>query len=385
MAPRTIVVAGSLAQRPLGGHAWVFLNHLLGFRSLGYEVLFVDRLEPGMCVDGAGEPSPFATSANVAYLASVMERAGLGGCWTVRYDGGKEVAGVSHEGTVAALQRSDLLLNVMGYLDEPELLDAAPLRAFLDIDPGFGQMWCDLGQSDLFAGHDRHVTIGEGIGGPGCTIPTCGIDWITTKQPVALDAWPATPAGRGHLTTIGTWRGPFGPIEHGGRTYGLRAHELRRFLDLPARTGLAIEALLAIDASDQADIDALRAHGWDLADPGPPTVDPWTYQATIARSMAELMVAKNLYVQSRSGWFSDRSACFLASGRAVLAQDTGLAGHLPSGEGLLFFSTIEEAEAGAAAIAAEPERHGRAARAIAEEHFDARRVLGRLLDRLGVA
>ena len=272
----------------------------------------------------------------------------------------------------------------MGFLDDEEILAAAPLRAFLDIDPGFGQIWCDLGLHDPFTGHDRHVTVGERIGEPGCIVPTCGLEWIATKPPVALGEWPAVPSSGGAFTSVGSWRGPFGPLEYGGRTYGLRAHEFRRFFELPDLTGARFEVALDIDEAEVEDLRRLREHGWTLADPRQEAADPWRYREYIRSSGAELMIAKNLYVDTRSGWFSDRSACYLATGRPVLAQDTGLDGLVPSGEGLVTFTTLEEAAAGAEAIGADYARHSRAAREIAVDHFSADRVLPRLLERLGV-
>lgn len=169
-----MIVAGSVAQRPHhGGHAWVFLQYLLGFRRLGFDVLFVDRLDRGMDVD----------ESNVRFLSELMDRFGLGGDWAILLDGGRETVGRTRNDVVETARRSVLLLNVMGFLEDEEILGAAPLRAFLDIDPGFGQMWHELGLADLFGGHDRHVTVGQGIGGRGCSIPTCGINWITTLPP----------------------------------------------------------------------------------------------------------------------------------------------------------------------------------------------------------
>jgi hypothetical protein len=385
MSP-TIVVAGSVAQRPhRGGHTWVFLQYLLGFRRLGWDVLLLDRLEPGMYVDRRGRPTEPERSVNVDYLTSVMGRAGLADSWALLTDGGREVLGLSRAALRERLARSALLLNVMGFLDDEELLAAAPRRVFLDIDPGFGQMWRAAGWHDLFAGHDDHVTIGENIGMPDCTIPTCGIDWITTKQPVVRSEWPTSPRPEGSFTTVASWRGPYAPVDFEGHTYGLRVHEFRKFMELPSRTGLAFEVALDIDDAEVPDLDRLRQNRWQLADPFEVAADPWRYRDHIRGSLAELMVAKGMYVATRSGWFSDRSACYLMSGRPVLAQDTGLRSVLPVGEGLLAFSTLEEAVDGARAIAAQPERHSRTARAIAEDYFESDRVLGRLLDQLGVA
>ncbi len=381
----TIIVAGSLAQRPyIGGHTWVFLQYLLGFQRLGWDVLFVDRLEPEMCVDADGEPAELRSSVNLIYLDDVMERFGLGDRWSLLYDGGSEVVGRNRAEVLDAARRSALLLNVMGFLDDEEILAAAPLRVFLDIDPGFGQIWQQLGLHQTFQGHDRYVTIGERIGADDCPVPTCGIDWVTTKPPVELSEWPPQADPRSAFTTVASWRGAFGPLEYEGRTYGLRVHEFRRFFELPRRTSAEFEVALDIDGAEVDDLRQLDANGWTLVDPRSAAGDPWLYRDYVQRSAAELMVAKNLYVDTRNGWFSDRSACYLASGRPVLAQDTGLDGLVPSGEGLLTFSTLEDAVAGVEEITGDYERHSRAAREIAVEHFAAERVLPRLLDNLGV-
>jgi hypothetical protein len=385
MTAPAVVIAGSVAQRPyVGGHTWVFLHYLLGFRQLGWDVHLVDRLEPGMCIDDDGAPTDFRSSANLAYVARVMDRFDLGNCWTVGYDGWREVAGAGRAETLDIVRRSDLLLNVMGFLDDPELLDAAACRVFLDIDPGFGQMWRALGLVDLFAGHDRFVTVGENVGRHDCGVPSVGLDWITTKQPVVIDLWnPSAPAGDAY-TSVVTWRGPFAPVEFEGVRYGLRAHELRRLVDLPRLTGRPIELALAIDPADAADETLLRQHGWQLSDPRRVASDPWKYRSFVERSRAELMVAKEMYVATRSGWFSDRSACYLAAGRPVVAQNTGLADHLPVGDGVLLFDDLDGAVEAVCEVERDWRRHASAARAIGAEHFDARRVLARLVDELGV-
>jgi hypothetical protein len=381
----SIVLAGSLAQRPhVGGHTWVFLQYLLGLRRLGWDVLFVDRLEPEMCVGEDGGPSSFADSANLRYLSEVMERFGLGEHWSLIYDGGREVAGLDREGVIDRTKRSAALINVMGYLEDEEILGAAPLRVFLDIDPGFGQIWKALGLHDLFRGHDRFVTVGGRIGSEDCGVPSVGLDWIPIKPPVELAEWPAQDAPGSAFTSVASWRGAFGPLEYEGRTLGLRVHEFRRFFELPERAPAEFEVALDIHEAETDDLEALRRNGWRLADPREAAGDPWRYRDYIQGSAAELMIAKNLYVETRSGWISDRSACYLASGRPVLAQDTGLDGLLPTGEGLLTFSTLEEAGAGVEEIEGDYERHSLAARELAEEHFAGGRVLPRILERLGV-
>jgi hypothetical protein len=377
LSRETIVLAGALAQRPgHGGHAWVFLQYLLGFRRLGYEVFFIDWL------DG---DTPAQRTAGLRWLDDVMSGFGLGDCYALIDKTTGAVYGAGRGEVRERLRRTPALLNVMGYLDDDDLLSEPAMRVFLDIDPGFGQMWRALGLADPFAGHDAVVTIGENVGREDCAIPTCGLDWITTPQPVVLDEWcPAGEAGDA-LTSVGSWRGPYGPVEYEGRTYGLRVHEFRRFLELPRRSGARLEVALDIHEAEVDDLARLRENGWALADPAVVARDPWSYRGYIRASRGELMIAKNMYVRSNSGWFSDRSICYLAAGRPVLAQDTGLRGRYPTGEGLLVFDDLDQAVAGIEAIAGDPHGHGRAAREIAEEHFDARVVLPRLLERLGVA
>ena len=381
----TIVVAGSVAQRPgNGGHTWVFLQYLLGFRKLGWQVLFLDRLDPEMCVDDQGRPIGVEQSVNVAYLDRVFGDFGLGDRYAVFHDSGRTV-GLSRERVLEEVARSALVLNVNGFFDDEEILAKASLRVYLDIDPGFAHMWRALGLHDAFQGHDAYVSVGENLGSPDCTIPTEGIDWLTTAQPVVLDHWPAQSGPGGAFTSVGSWRGPFGPVEYEGATYGLRVHEFRRFAELPHRVAQQFEIALDIDEADARDLELLRSGGWGLRDPRDVAGDPWRYRAYLQGSSAELMVAKNMYVQSRSGWFSDRSICYLASGRPVLAQETGFSRHHPAGRGLLAFSTIEEAVDGAERIGADHAEHSRAARELAEEHFESDRVLSGLLKRLGIA
>ena len=382
----TILVGGSVAQRPgSGGHTWVFLQYLLGLRRLGHEVVLVDRLEPDMCLDAAGRPCDVEDSENLRYLAAVMERFGLGERWAVLYGGGERSLGMSRAALERAADESALILNVNGFVDDPEVMRRAGLRAYLDIDPGFGQMWQALDLHDMFAGHDAFVTIGERIGAPDCTVPTCGLDWITTPQPVVLEEWPVTDAPpQGAFTSVASWRGPFAPIEYEGVTYGLRVHEFRRFAELPRRVPERFEIALDIHEAETPDLELLAANGWQLADPAVAASDPWAYRDYVRASKAELMIAKGMYVTSRSGWVSDRSICYLASGRPVVAQETGFSELYPAGSGLLAFEDLDGAVSAVETVAGDYERQARAARRLAEEHFDSDKVLRRLLRELGI-
>jgi hypothetical protein len=369
-----IAIAGSVAQKAHNaGHTWQFLQYLLGFKRLGWEVLLLDSL-------AASDPATHADS--VRYVEQTMAAHGLENAWTVALGDGRH-AGVDRAGALRHVADSELLLNVMGFCTDAELLAAAPRRVFLDTDPGFAQMWHELGLADILAGHDAHVTIGERIGAADCTLPTCGLRWVTTPQPVVLAAWPrADSAPRRPFTSVASWRGAYGPIDYKGTRYGLRVHEFRRFAQLPALTQRPFELALAIHPEETSDLALLRASGWSLVPPADVATTPGAYRRYIADSTAELMVAKGIYVQSRSGWFSERSICYLASGRPVVAQDTGLADRYPLGRGLLAFSTLDEAAAAVEAVAADYAGHAADARALAEAHFDSDKVLTRLLEAL---
>lgn len=371
-SPR-VVVGGAVAQRPdHGGHAWVFAHLLMGLRRLGCAVTFLDR------IDGTGA----VTERERAWIESFAAWLGLERDWSALLADGS-TAGLPRNQVSRRIAQADLFLDVMGYVGSDTFPDCGGTRAFLDIDPGWPQMWRDLGLADVLEGYDAYVTVGENVGTSDCAIPTCGLPWLPTKQPVVLDLWPVSGETGDRFTTVASWRGPFGPIEYEGVVYGLRVHEFRTFFPLPHRVAAPFELALDIDQAETPDIEALDAHGWRRVDPLVAAGTPQRYRRYIQGSLAELMVAKQLYVATRSGWFSDRSACYLASGKPVLAQDTGLGRLLPTGEGLLTFTTLEEAVVGAEEILANPARHAKAARAVAEEHFDSDKVLRRLLAELG--
>jgi hypothetical protein len=299
---RKIVFAGSLAQRPgNGGHTWVLLQYLLGLRRLGFDVLFLDRIEREMCVGRDGNATPYESSVNRAYFDDVMRRFEVPHALLH----GGSFRGGERRDVERFVAESELLINVMGFFNESDLLGRARRKVFLDIDPGFPQMWKALGLADMFAGHDGFVTIGSNIGRADCDVPTCGLDWITTPQPIVLEHWPVAHEGNGKFTSVVSWRGPFGPIEYNGRTYGLRVHEFRKFIELPRRVKPPIEMAMDIHPAETRDLALLAERGWRLADPKDVAGDPAAYRRYVQSSSAELMIAKNLYVATRGGWFSD--------------------------------------------------------------------------------
>lgn len=387
---KRIVFAGSRAQRPgRGGQIWVFLQYLLGLRRLGWDVLCLDALESESCADPDGRPlsaEALEDSWNVRYFRAVLRDFGLEDSFSLVCDGGTRFIGLPRAEVLERVRGAACLINVMGFLRDEEILAAARRRVFLDIDPGFGQLWRQLGLADVFAGHDDYVTVGQNVGRPGCDVPDCGIDWIASLPPVVLERWPQCPPNpSGPFTSVASWRGAFGPVEYQGRTYGLRVHEFRKFFPLPGRTGEPFEIALDIHPDETPDLQQLRANGWRLVDPASVAGTPQDYQEFIRRSKAEFQVAKNMYVDTHSGWFSERTACYLASGRPALLQDTGLRDRFPGQEGLVFFSDLDEAAEGARRICRDYEKHATAARRIAEEHFDSDKVLTRLLNKLGIS
>jgi len=337
-----------------------------------------------MCATWEGTPSGVEHSANLAYLLRVMCEFNLRGAFALFSDGGTRSFGLSRKEVLERTSEAEVLLNFMGYVRDPEILEKSRNRVFLDIDPGFAQMWQELNLQNICSGHHHYVTVGERIGQPECQVPTGGLEWIATRPPVVLDYWPAqaVSAHGDAFTTIASWRGAYGPVAFRGKTYGLRVHEFRKFFDLPSLTGSKFELALDIHPADGADRVRLEQCGWRLIDPRTVASDPWAYRRYVQGSAAEIMIAKNMYVETQSGWFSDRSTCYLASGRPILAQDTGLTDLYPVGRGLLTFSSLEEAVSGVRDVCANYQAHSHAAREIAAEYFDSDKVLSRLLENL---
>jgi hypothetical protein len=378
----TILLSGMIAGVPhQGGATWAVLQYLLGFRRLGHEVYFVEPLaEASLRPAGAA----LADSINAAYFRQVMAEFGFTHAAALLVQRSRETVGLPYAELLRLARRADLLINISGMLTDPELFGRIPVRAYLDLDPGFVQLWHEAQGIDMrFAGHTHFVTIGLAVGQPRCTVPTCGLPWITTPQPVVLEHWPvAEQITRDALTTVANWRG-YGSVEHKGVSYGQKAHSLRPLITLSTRTRERFLLALAIDPAECNDLAALTAHGWHLIDPARVAYSPAAYREFVRGSKAEFGIAKSGYVATRCGWFSDRSLCYLASGRPVIAQETGFSGFLPTGKGLFAFSTEEEVLAGIEALNADYARHALAARCIAEAYFDSDRVLSQLLQRLG--
>jgi len=369
------IVAGALANKAWnGGNAWARLSWTQGFERLGVETFFVEQLQPGAPADA------------ITYFERVTKEFGLTGRSALLDQSGARVHGLARAELERVASNADLLVNMGGHLSDDRLKRAVGRRLYLDDDPGYTQFWHAAGNgSSRLAGHDHYMTFGARIGRGSCSIPSNGIQWMGIVPPVVLADWPVTATGPGRFTTVGTWRGPYGPVEYRGRRYGQKVHEFRKVVDLPQRVEAEFELALAIDPSETTSIDLLARRGWHLVDPGAVAHDPRAFRRYVQGSGAEFSVAQAIYVETRGGWFSDRTTRYLAAGKPVVVQDTGFSDWIQVGKGLLAFTTFEEAVSCADEVLADYEGHAQAARALAEKHFDSDLVLGGLLTQIGLA
>lgn len=377
--PLRIIISGMVAGDPgQGGATWAILQYVLGLARLGHEVHLVEPIP----ADHIDDNESLRASSIARYFSSLTPLLSPATATLLRADT-NETIGLSHEDLIELASSTDVLLNVSGMLVDRQILEPIARRVYLDLDPGFNQLWHQVSGIDMrFEAHTHFVTVGAALGLAGNEIPTLGYEWIHTLPPVVLDAWPAVdPAAITYdgLTTVANWRA-YGSIEHNGRHYGQKVHSLRPLLALPTLCDKRFLPALAIHADEHDDLKRLRDNGWEVLDPAQVTATPGSYRQFLQQSWAELGVAKSGYVVSRSGWFSDRSACYLASGRPVIAQETGFSEHLATGEGLLAFTTQDDVLVAIETIRRGYAHHCRAARRIAEDHFDSSIVLGRLLE-----
>jgi hypothetical protein len=361
-----------------GGSLWVRLQYLLGFERLGIESYWVDRLAP---------PDPRKNPHSVEYLTDTFDRIasdfGLGDRYCIVYNGGERHFGMSAEELASLTREAALLINIGGNLAPDSDLLNVPRRAFLDVDPGFTQMW-GLEVDLNFDRHNFFFTTGQNVGRPEFEIPTRGIEWQPTLPPVVLDRWPACiDESCERISTVADWRGSQDVIYEGEWFSGKR-EEFLGFLRVPLEADVEIELALLVGQEDYEDLGILLRHGYRVHDPYSHAGDPYSYREFIQRSRAEFSVGKRGYVRTRCGWLSDRTACYLASGKPAVVQSTGFEWRLPTGEGLITFDTVQEAVDSLGKMESDYLENARAARAIAEEHFNSDVVLGSLLERVGL-
>jgi Glycosyl transferases group 1 len=384
-----IAVSGLAATYPLGGMFWHYMQYLTGLLCLGHEVLYVED-HGKWCYDPIERTFTERGDASAAYLAKHIGRIAPEASWFFR-DAAGQTFGMSWPEVTRFLQDADIFLHVSGGCWRDEYFRAGR-RVYIDTDPMYSQDSVpeyvagvadaeSRARIDKLLRHDVFFTFAENIGAADCLVPTQLFQWRRTRQPIVRDLFdrfvrPVSERRR-IATTVGSWRSAVetGPIVGGVRYAGKNA-EFEKFISLPAKSPLPLE----LSISGHRSLEVLREHGWNVRDAYATSSDPWVYCNYLASSFAEWTPAKNAYVASRSGWFSERSACYLALGVPAVVQDTGFSRYLQTGEGLIVFDTIDEAVEGLRRVAAEPERHARAAREIVTDYFDSSKVLSRLIE-----
>ena len=377
-----IVLLGYIVRCPLGGMAWHHLQYAMGLAELGHDVLFVeDSDDYPSCYDPTTDSTGVDPTYGLRFADDAFQRVGLSGNWAYYDAHTSSWHGPRADDAPRSVRAADVLLNLGGVNPLRSWSLDVPVRVFIDHEPALTQVrhLSDPRAMKLARQHNRFLSFGEKIGDPDCTVPDDGIQWWPTRQPIVLNAWPVTAGPRhGKFTTVMQWDShPPGVL--GDLRYGMKSDSFMPYLELPQRAGRIFE--LAV-GSASAPRELLQSRGWHLRNPLEPTRDPWAYRDYIRESKAEFSVAKHGYVVTRGGWFSERSAAYMASGRPVLTQETGFSDRLPSGEGVVAFSTPDEAAAGAEDINARYESHCRSARDVIEEFFDSRKVLGALVESL---
>jgi hypothetical protein len=380
-----VVVLHFAGQMPLGGIAWQAMQYVLGLEQLGFECWYVED-------HGANPYDPAQNSVvmecdyNVAYVRRMMERSGLGGRWAY-WDAINDVYhGLDRDAVRRLYRESDAIINLCGATRLRDEHLATPIRIMVDTDPVYEQIKyaeADAASRSYLDAHTHFFTYGENVGGPGWIVPLCGVDWKPTRPPVVLEEWPADPREPDAWTTIATWENKGKNIAFNGDTYVWSKHvNFLAFLDAPRRTGdKFLMAMLPPDAEIERRV---RAAGWALTDPRPVSASMESYAEFIRGSRGEFTVAKDIYVRPNSGWFSDRSVCYLASGRPVVTMKTGFSRFYPAGQGLFEYTTMTEVEAAMDAVRSDFPRHSKAARDLAAEYFGSRPVLERLMSEVGL-
>lgn len=378
-----IIVLGSMCRLPVAGVVYQLLHYMLGFERLGFEVYYVEW-------HGNWVEDPMASTAaelqRRVCISDVMQRHGFGDRWICRADQvapGHTYGGLPYERLVTVCKEAEAVMNVTGAHFMDEIFQACGCRVYLESDPGIPQIKWSRGDPKtraLIAGHTHLFTFAENIHGDDCLLPADALAYHTTRQPVLLDQWENAATSRRGYTTVARWKKQREKaIEFEGERYRWnKDEEFENYIDLPQRSGRQMELALAEVGRDSK--QRLEAHDWNVIDAVQVSASLERYRSYIRNSRGEFTVAKDQYVRLRTGWFSDRSACYLAAGRPVVTQDTGLAGVLPTGEGLFAYRTLNDVLEAFDSIDVDYDRHSRAAGELAREYFDADRVLRDILE-----
>ncbi len=375
-----IIVTGLLAQYPLGGVSWDYAQYVAGLHQLGHDVYYFEDT-------GQWPFNPFSGGVakdcqfNVNYLARLLSRFGLQEQWAYRFPWQSQWFGLTDRKRNDIIKTADLLINVSGTLWRPSDYSGINRLAYIDSDPVFTQMKLARGQDDFrqwIDAHHIHFSFGEDLS---AIVPSTGHTWLPTRQPILLSEWEPPANYREVYTTIMNWTS-YKPVSYQGQTYGQKDIELSRFLELPKKVPeIVLELAVNTGKTKRTPRDLLARKGWRITHPDAVCPDMDSYRAYISSSKAEWSIAKNGYVVGQPGWFSCRSACYLASGRPVIVQDTGFSRIFPVGKGIVAFTTMDEAVRAINDVESNYAEHAEAARALAEEYFDSNIVLNSLIER----
>jgi len=377
-----ILVLGYIVRGPMGGMTWHHLQYFLGLHQMGHDVYFLE--DSGDTEYSCYDPSRNTTDQNpsygLEYANQVFKKIGLENKWGYYDNHQKQWHGPLAETALKIIKDADLLLNLSCSNTLRSWLYDVPIRVLIDTDPVFTQIrnLADPERLDFSKQHTAFFTFGENFKQEGCLIPDDGISWKPTRQPVVLDAWPEVSGKeKAPFTTVMKWESYPGK-NHNGRYYGMKAECFDDFMDLPKKTNSIMELAVSDSAAPR---QRLIENGWHLSSPQKISSDPWKYQEYIQQSKAEFSIAKHGYVAGRTGWFSERSACYLASGRPVILQDTGFSDWLKTDFGLIPFNDAREALFAIEEINNNYVRHSRNARELAEAYFSSDKVLTALIEK----
>jgi len=373
---------------PVGGVAWDYLQYAIGLSQLGHDVVYHEDTQIWPYHPIENQPVE-SGNYSAEYIARFFQTYApeLAGRWHYRHLG-TESFGLSELEFRRFAESADLFLNVSAANHLPEYLAPGCVKAFLDTDPGYNQIvlserpsWATNGGwwEDQFRQHDRYLTYAENIGKTDCLVPQLGVDWITTRMPVVLSLWNRMPANSGGpWSTIMTWNAFRGPLTYGGREYGSKDREFPKIAALPQRSSLPF----VIAVGGPAPLAALTQQGWNVVSAPEATLTPESYRHFIAESRGEVSIAKNVYVAMKTGWFSTRTACYLASGRPAIVQDTGFSKYIPANAGLVAFDDIDEASNAVDEVESNYQKHCQAARELAEAYFSSDKILTQMLENI---
>jgi hypothetical protein len=381
-----LILFGIVGQSPYAGVAWQALHYLEGFRRLGCDVYYVEDTGTWPCHLGSQGCTDYRET--ISYLASLMAWCGCTDRWAYRAEAEEgRIYGLAQGELSSLFKSADVLVNLTGTTVLREEHMRIPVRIYLETDPVQVQIQVAQGHPrtiELLSTHTHHFTFGENLGAPDCGAPVRRFDYRPTRQPVVCDWWKdeTKPLLDAPFTTIANWCQTGKDIEWNGEVYRWsKHHEFLKCMDLPGLIRQPLELTLA--CGDQDAIRRLNGHGWSVRNAMTLSGDFLAYRQYIERSRGEFTVAKDQNIRLRSGWFSDRSACYLAAGRPVITQDTGFGNILPVGSGLFSFRTVEDIVEAFDQIHEDYDTHSQAARDIASEYFSAEHVLGSLLHRIG--